>query len=174
MQVDRFITSQAIMLALAGLPGIYFHSLFGSRNDRSGVQRSGIPRRINRQKLDRVMLEQELASPATLRARVFSRYRDLLERRRGCAAFHPQGRQEILGLDDRLFTLVRTSPDRSQRVLCAHNVSKQSVDLHVPESLVSGRLSTLLQPPGSNSCNRGGRLRLGPCQFLWLQENRGL
>ena len=30
-QVARFMAAQAIMLALKGMPGIYFHSLFGSR-----------------------------------------------------------------------------------------------------------------------------------------------
>ena len=35
-QVNRFMVAQAIMLSLAGVPGIYFHSLFGSRNDRAG------------------------------------------------------------------------------------------------------------------------------------------
>jgi glycosidase len=30
-QIDRFVCAHAIMLALVGVPGIYFHSLFGSR-----------------------------------------------------------------------------------------------------------------------------------------------
>jgi sucrose phosphorylase len=33
LQVDRFLAAQAIMLALQGVPGIYVHSLFGSRSD---------------------------------------------------------------------------------------------------------------------------------------------
>src|SRR6185369_9720841 len=53
IQINRFIVSQAIMLALRGLPGIYFHSLFGSRNDRAAALSSGINRRINRQKMTR-------------------------------------------------------------------------------------------------------------------------
>src|SRR5919109_1350407 len=32
---DRFLCSQAIMLALAGVPGVYIHSLFGSHNDHA-------------------------------------------------------------------------------------------------------------------------------------------
>ena len=51
-QIARFLAAHSIMLALRGLPGIYFHSLFGSRGDRRGAEESGIPRRINRKKLD--------------------------------------------------------------------------------------------------------------------------
>jgi glucosylglycerate phosphorylase len=61
LQVSRFMVSQAILLALRGLPAIYFHSLFGSRNDREAALTSGINRRINRQKFDRAALESGLA-----------------------------------------------------------------------------------------------------------------
>ncbi len=36
-QIDRFVVAHAIMLALSGMPGIYFHSLFGSRGWPEGV-----------------------------------------------------------------------------------------------------------------------------------------
>jgi hypothetical protein len=41
LQVRRFLVAHAIMFALVGVPGIYFHSLFGSRNDRAGADASG-------------------------------------------------------------------------------------------------------------------------------------
>ena len=59
-QVDRFMTAQAIMLALVGVPGIYFHSLFGSRSWRAGVDLTGRNRTINRQKFERAGFESEL------------------------------------------------------------------------------------------------------------------
>ena len=40
LAVKRFIASQAIMLALKGVPGIYIHSLLGSRNYTRGVEDS--------------------------------------------------------------------------------------------------------------------------------------
>src|SRR4030095_9210377 len=43
----KLLTAHAIMLSLQGVPGIYFHSLFGSRGDRAGAESSGIKRRIN-------------------------------------------------------------------------------------------------------------------------------
>jgi sucrose phosphorylase len=49
IQVDRFIAAQAIMLSLSGLPGIYFHSMFGSRGWLEGVKQTGHNRTINRE-----------------------------------------------------------------------------------------------------------------------------
>jgi glucosylglycerate phosphorylase len=50
LQAERFLASQAIMLSIVGVPGIYFHSLFGSRGWREGAIQSGQNRTINRQK----------------------------------------------------------------------------------------------------------------------------
>ncbi|MGH7945816.1 MAG: sugar phosphorylase [Opitutaceae bacterium] len=127
-QIARMVCAHAIQLSLAGVPGIYFHSLFGSRGDRAGAEASGIPRRINRQKLTRPSLEQELATPDSLRARIFSGLRALLQARRGSAAFHPCGRQDVITSDSQLFVLWRTSPDERERVLCVHNISGERVD----------------------------------------------
>lgn len=125
--IARFRCAHAIQLCLAGMPGIYFHSLFGSRGDRQGADTSGIPRRINREKLDRAALERELAAPASRRARVFGELRALLQARSLSPAFHPAGAQEIVAADPRLFVVRRTSPDGHHRVLCVQNVSSAPV-----------------------------------------------
>ena len=49
-QIDRFLASQAILLSLPGVPGIYVHSLLGSRNWPEGVAQTGHNRTINRRK----------------------------------------------------------------------------------------------------------------------------
>ena len=54
------MVSQAIMLALAGVPGIYVHSLFGSSNDYIGVEETGRARSINRQTWLRAEIEAVL------------------------------------------------------------------------------------------------------------------
>ncbi len=79
-QMDRFMASQAILLAMIGVPGIYFHSLFGSRGWPEGVAQTGRNRTINRQKLALPALEAELADPRSLRAQVFRRYAACCER----------------------------------------------------------------------------------------------
>ena len=122
-QVARFIAAQAIMLSLAGVPGIYFHSLFGSRGDRAGAQAAGIPRWINRQKFSRAELERDLQNPSSLRAQVFTRFVELLRVRRAQRAFHPNGAQYLVPSGKQIFAVLRVAPDASERVLCLHNVA---------------------------------------------------
>jgi glycosidase len=124
-QVKRFLAAQAILLSMAGLPAIYVHSLFGSRNWDQGVAESGQNRAINRQKFRRQELERELAGEGSLRNQVFNGLRRLIVARKGEAAFHPGGAQRVVASDPALFSLLRTSPDGASRVLCVQNVSGQ-------------------------------------------------
>ena len=123
----KFLTAHAILLSLQGVPGIYFHSLLGSRGDRAGAETSGLTRRINREKLARAQLESELAEAGSLRACVFGGLNKLLRIRRQHRAFHPQAAQRVLAGDRRLFAVYRTSLDGRQRLLCLHNVTSQTV-----------------------------------------------
>jgi glycosidase len=118
-QIDRFVAAHAIMLALAGMPGIYFHSLFGSRSWPEGVALLGYPRAINRQKLERAVVENQLNDPHSLRARVFQRLKHLLQVRAGSSAFDPHGPQQVIELKQAIFAVERGP------VLCLHNVSDQ-------------------------------------------------
>ena len=131
LQAARFTAAQSIMLSLVGVPGIYFHSLFGSRSWRAGVDVTGRNRTINRQKFDLAMLETELADPASLRSLVFQRYAHLLRARSTSSAFDPHGGQQVLDCGNAIFALLRISPNGSQRVLCLHNVSSIGHRLNV-------------------------------------------
>jgi sucrose phosphorylase len=169
LQVDRFMAAQAIMLSLAGVPGIYFHSLFGSRGWPEGVRQTGRNRTINRQKLDRAVLESELADPGSLRSAVFGRYRRLLAARAASPAFHPHGEQRILDCGGAVFAVLRESPDARERVLCLHNVSAES-QTAVADWVAPGgqRLVDLL---GGDEDEVDARaVRLAPYQVRWLKR----
>jgi len=169
----RFLASQAVMLALQGVPGVYFHSLFGSRNWQAGVRQTGRYRTINREKLRREPLERELAERRSLRRLVFSGYRQLLQQRAACPAFHPQGAQQILFLHEAVFALARTSPDGRYAVLCLHNVSGRPVEVTVAlerlEQFSSGRVRDLIAG-SAYPVTAGSRLDLSlpPYGVLWL------
>jgi glucosylglycerate phosphorylase len=123
LQIDRFMAAQAIMLSLRGMPGIYFHSLFGSRNWLEGVQATHMNRAINRQKLVRSDLEDKLANSSSIRSQVFNRFRHLLIKRASSVAFHPNSEQSILNVGRGVFGVLRESPDGAQNMLCLNNVT---------------------------------------------------
>jgi glucosylglycerate phosphorylase len=129
-KINRFLVSQAIMLAMQGVPGIYFHSLLGSSNWYEGLQLTGRNRTLNRQKLDLRVLEPALAANDSRTAKVFSRYNQLLKARTSQKAFHPNAPQEILRLDNRLFALKRGKGD--EQVIAIQNVSNEKVAVNLP------------------------------------------
>jgi len=172
VQVARFVVSQAIMLALAGVPGVYVHSLLGSQSWREGVVQTGRNRTINRQKFDRAALEQELADSASLRHQVFAAYTRLLRTRAAEPAFHPQGGQRVLFLNEGVFALLRTSLDGQSHVLCLHNVSNEIQSVRIqPDDLglssVAWRdlFTGEVYPVGSN----GLVITLPSCAVRWLK-----
>jgi sucrose phosphorylase len=171
-QVDRFMAAQAIMLALRGLPGIYFHSLFGSRNDRGAALATGINRRINRRKLLRAGLEAELAEERSVRACVFRRFRALLRVRLAEVAFHPGAGQRVLECGPRMFAVLRIAPGGNERVLCLQNVSSEpsAVCLPVDESVPDGAWVSLLDGRVHPvTPERTVALTLRPCEVNWLK-----
>ena len=172
IQVNRFMAAQAIMLALVGLPGIYFHSLFGSRSWPEGVRLTGRNRTINREKFDLTAFSGELTDESSLRRLVFNRYAQLLRTRGASSAFHPHGEQQVWDCGAAIFALLRLSPDGSQQVLCLHNISgkPQSARVGLRDSfnLSSGRVNDLItNRPVDHTSN--GKLSLRPYQTLWLE-----
>ncbi|HMQ35909.1 MAG TPA: sugar phosphorylase, partial [Chloroflexaceae bacterium] len=132
LKVDRFIASQAIMLALQGVPGLYVHSLAGSPNDHAGLERTGRFRTLNREKWARAELEARLADPARREAQVLGRMAGLLRARRAEPAFHPNGVQQVLDLGGAIFGLERRPPGGGGAVICLHNGSGQAQTVRLP------------------------------------------
>jgi glucosylglycerate phosphorylase len=161
LQIDRFIAAHAIMLSLSGVPGIYFHSLFGSRGWPEGVTLTGQNRAINRQKFDRAEVERELRDPQARRHQVFNRLKQLLQIRSTSNAFQPQSEQRVLALSDHVFAVERTST--AEHVLCLHNVTPQSQTIqlesqwHMAADLVAAQKVA------------GQTMTLAPYQVLWLR-----
>ena len=131
MDIRRFLASQAIMLSLAGVPGIYAHSLFGSRNCCTCYKATGRARSLNREKLQLEWLEGRLQDEGSRTSQVFAGYRQMLQTRKQQAAFHPQGDQQVLPGEAGVFALLRTSPDGKEQILCLIEVAGRAHRLPV-------------------------------------------
>lgn len=158
-QLDRFICAHAMMLSLVGVPGIFFHSLFGARGWRDGVAQTEQNRTINREKLERGAIERELSDFTSRRHRVFARLTQLLRVRAAHPAYNPFGEMRILDLDRSVFALVR-----GEQVWCLHNVSAQTRTVHVTGMKQAYWRDWLT----GQSFNTGRALTLSPYQARWL------
>ncbi len=176
----RFLASQAMMLALRGIPAVYFQSLVGSRNDIPAVTESGIARRINRRKFQRHELDRMLHDPTSVQQAVFHAYQHLLQIRIAQPAFHPDGGQAVLPASHpALLAVLRTAPPTAtaqtsagserQQILMLANVSGEELLLDPVwwDGMTLGRdlLGTPhpLEPPA---------WRLAPYQVAWLEVNQ--
>ena len=156
----RFLTSQAVMLSLQGMPAIYFHSMFGSRGWPEGVAQTGAYRTVNRQKVQRDQIESELRIEGSIRNLVFDGYRSLLRARGAHSAFAPAATQQIIRLHRSVFAVLRTSDQGS--VLCLHNVSKERIAVDA-SALIVGPATDIV---AGESLERVVEMR--PYQTLWL------
>jgi len=163
------MAAQAVMLALAGTPGIYFHSLFGLRGWPEGADLTGHNRTINRQKSSLADLTALLADPSSRTYQVFARYRELLRARAAQPAFDPYGAMQILPAGEAVLAVLRTPRHGGDAVLCLHNVSGRP---QVPDfgrgaapNRSSARYVDLLD--GTRPWEAGRHL--APYQVAWLR-----
>lgn len=154
------VAAHGILLSVMGVPAIYIHSLLGSRNWTEGVLKSGINRRINREKLHVEQFVPEMEDPESLRGKVFRAIRHLIEVRRTIPAFHPNAAQRVRHLDRRLVCLERESRDGSSVVLIIVNISHETV------TAGTGIVGKDLLNGGS----RGPNIILKPYEVLWLDN----
>lgn len=141
LRIAKFLIAQTILLSMQGVPGIYIHSLLGSRNDYYGVETSGINRRINREKMSIDKLEEELKSEGN-RKEVFREFLRRINIRKKESAFSPLASQRVLKIKPEIFALLRENEETGEKIYVLINVSNEDLKITVPgisgEDLLSG------------------------------------
>ncbi len=159
--LHRFLCAHSILMAMPGVPALYFHSLFGSRGYLEGIEHTGHNRTINREKVTWDRITQELAELHHLRAQIYQSLMSMLRLRRSHAAFHPKSGFRIHDWGDDLFVIERGIRTAS-RLFAVHNVSASPQSL---PQLPQGRWLDLRRDhvlPASD-------IHLPPRTFVWLQ-----
>ncbi len=167
LQVERCLCSQAMMLALQGVPAIYIHVLTGTPNALDLVESTGHTRSINRRKWRCEELDALLDNPASPQARVFRGMMKLLRIRRQAEAMDPDVPQEIPDLGPGLFAVLRRARWCRQEVLALHNVTLR------PQRLEAGALAEIVTDEDWHDLATGEPvslegLELRPCRYRWL------
>lgn len=167
-QVPRFLCSQAIMLAMQGIPAVYIHSLTASPNDLDHVEQTGRTRSINRRIWDKNELEYLLGNPVTHQAEVFTTLTRMIRIRRDQKAFNPDARQDVIKINTDLFILKRTSTDGEQRVYAISNVTERILRLPLASlGFLENGLKDIL---ALESTTIDEELVLYPYQTVWLTQ----
>lgn len=170
MGFARFVCAHAIMFALEGIPGLYIHSLLGTRNDYQRMENTGHNRAINRHQWQWAQLESELGNAASPHRQVMLALEALLRVRGEQPAFHPNAAQFTLHLGTALFGFSRQSREPEQQIFCVSNITDEPrplnlLDLNLVEEadwedLISGQPCPELDQ----------LLQLEPYQTVWISR----
>ena len=174
MGMARFQCSQAVALAMKGIPAVYFHSLCGTPNDLEGYKVTKRNRTVNRKKWAQDELDQLLDDQETLPAQIFSWYSRTLRMRAGCPAFHPEAPQEILNFGSDLFAVRRDSTDGGLSVICLFNFTSEDSkvsDMGLLNSLFPEGKARDLISGGEIDWGKKDALTLRPYQAVWLSTS---
>lgn len=165
LRAKRMLVTQAVTLSMPGLPGIYFHSLVGSKNYHEGVKFSGINRSINREKFNYNLLEEKLKSEGSIENIIFSKYRKLISIRTNESSFNPFGKFEFLELHNSVFAILQHSLNEKESILALHNFSNDKISFKLPKSFTK-----VLRDLLSNKDIKPDKdIELDPYQIMWLK-----
>ena len=170
--VERYIAAHSILLALEGVPAIYFNSLFGTSNDQNAFIKTGIKRNINRFKWEFSDLSKKLKNKNSLENIIYSKILKIISLRQKQIAFHPNATQYTLTLGNKLFGVWRQSIDRSQNIFAISNISSVVRELKLSKiNLFENQLwFDLLKP--DESLNNLKILKLKPFQTVWISNKK--
>ncbi|MDR0760072.1 MAG: sugar phosphorylase [Treponema sp.] len=146
LRARAFLASQGVLLSLAGLPAVYFHSWIGSGAWKEGPELLGYNRAINREKPPLDQVEGELDTPGSFRAGVYEGFSRFLAFRQAEAAFDPAIPQQTLEAEGPVFALLRGPDRRGRRALCAENLGPAPAVLRVPAEHGMGAADITLSP----------------------------
>lgn len=170
IRIKRMLVTQATVLAMPGVPGIYFHSIVGSQNYKDGVKHSGINRTINREKHNIDWLENELSTLGSLAKTIFDSYKRMISIRINEEAFNPFGEFNFLDLDQRVFAIDKFNIDKTTRILALNNYSNEKITITLPKEIKLPLCDIL----SSNFCDEStekkeATITLEPYQIMWLK-----
>ena len=171
-QIKKFIASRAIALVLQGVPGIYLHSFFGTNNDIDATSCPVSKREVNRKVLDYNTLTKAIDDPDTLTSKIIHKLNALITIRTKQSSFHPNGAQDILKIQPEIFAVLRTSPDKNQRILSLINVTDDEIQVTIPMKTVNifkQEWYDLVSQDMHSFKDNNISIKLKPYDVVWLE-----
>ena len=162
MKTGKFLNAQAVLLAFKGVPAIYVHSILGSENYYEGVKITGMNRTINREKLEYGKIISELENKNGIRSRIYNRLKELIKARKTEKSFNPDAEQIIQNFGSEVFSFIRISVDKEEKILIINNISDKEITLKIPYEIKRTVIA-------ENSLTDENHIRLASYGFTWLE-----
>lgn len=169
LRLKRMILSQAVALAMPGVPGIYFHSLVGSQNYHEAVRKTRRNRTINRETLNFDNIKEQIDEEGSLRNTLFKRYKQLISIRTNEPCFDPFSKFEFLTLTKEIFAIKHYHKEGSEYILALHNFTNKEIGVDVSSHMKESMIDII-----SHQCLEKAVFTMQPYEILWLAPfNKG-
>ena len=132
----------------------------------------GQTRSINRRTIDRDSLYRTLNDKETTSCKVLLGFAEMIEKRTRERAFHPNAAQQVLDISNSVFSLMRTSVDGKESILCITNVTAKKQELELNKYLLGLKARVwrdILTGKSIKSSDTTLSLKLEPYGVLWLK-----
>lgn len=170
LQIERFLVTQLLILALPGIPAFYLPALLATPNDLAGFRRSGHRRDLNRPTFRHSTLDNRLRDPHDPASIVLDQLRTAMTIRSTLSAFEPNSPMDVLS-DSREDAVVLKRGEGRDTIWAIHNLTPSRLSLR-PSDLTSagsvGPWCDRLQP--QSKLEQANALQLKPFEVRWLQQ----
>ena len=168
LQLERFLASQLLVMALPGVPAFYLPTLLAASNDHSTYRKTGCRRDLNRPQFELQALRQHLENTNSPVAIIRILMAHTLGIRAQIPGFHPEAPMTLLSPErSDMVILQRGHRDDSGTVWVVQNFREEAVELQV--SLLSAQHNGDWRDRLSQRTLAGPLVVLSPYEVLWLQ-----
>ncbi|MED7787882.1 sugar phosphorylase [Francisella sp. 19X1-34] len=167
--IKRFVLANSVLLSIIGVPAVYIHSILGSANYSAGVEKTGMNRTINREKLETSEVQTQLQDVNSKRHKVFARLSQLIKVRKAYKAFHPNSPQKVLNLDANVLAIIRG--DENDKILYLANFSNKKLNIQIDTNILGNIevLTDIMQDKVYKANNGLFDISLEVAEFVWLK-----
>ena len=170
LQLQRFLLSQLLVMALPGVPAFYLPALLAAANDMKQFRSTGHRRDLNRPKFQATRLERQLSDPDQPASSILKQLQEAMALRSQRPAMDPEAPMELLSSDRSDVVIVKRGTP-GHELWAVHNFNNRRLSfplakrLQIPSDTAELSWSDAL----SGSAISGPYLELEPFAVHWLE-----
>ena len=169
-QIERFLATQFLMLALPGIPAFYLPALLATPNDLAQFRRTGHRRDLNRPTFRHSTLDNRLQDPHDPASIVLDQLRNAMAIRSTLNAFEPDSPMRICS-DAREDAVILQRGHGPDAIWAIHNFTSSRLNIR-PSDLAAAAPGVRWhnQLKQEQALDQTSALLLAPFEVLWLQQ----
>lgn len=169
VNTNAYLMTHAICLSFPGVPGIYFHNLFGAFNYYQSFNLTRHRRDLNRRKYSLSRLKRYLNNEG-FHKKVYEGMIKMLAVRRSLDCLSPQSRFHLFESPDSVWCFGRENSDAGSKGLFIYNFSTSSCEFVFDSRLQEYFSNNLWECSFTGTQKKWQKsMVLGPQEFYWLE-----